>query len=94
MGWQRYLLLAAAWLVTWIAACGPSHAADWPSRPITMVVPFAAGGVYDTLGRVYAAALSDKLGAQVIVENVPGSVSSSVRRFTERTWMSYRGSWS
>lgn len=75
MGWQRNSLLAAAWLVTWIAACGPSHAADWPSRPITMVVPFAAGGVYDTLGRVYAAALSDKLGAQVIVENVPGAGS-------------------
>ena len=76
MAWQRYsAVLAAAWAAFWLAACGPSHAADWPNRPITMVVPFAAGGVYDTLGRVYAAALSDKLGVQVIVENVPGAGS-------------------
>ena len=46
---------------------------DWPTRPVTMVVPFAPGGVYDTLGRVYAAALSTDLGQQVIVENVPGA---------------------
>jgi tripartite-type tricarboxylate transporter receptor subunit TctC len=38
-----------------------------------MVVPFAPGGVYDTLGRVYAAALSPMLGQQVVVENVPGA---------------------
>ena len=38
-----------------------------------MVVPFAPGGVYDTLGRVYAAALSKSLGQQVVVENVPGA---------------------
>ncbi len=56
-----------------IVLCTPSHAQDWPTRPVTMVVPFAPGGVYDTLGRVYAAALSGILGQQVIVENVPGA---------------------
>jgi tripartite-type tricarboxylate transporter receptor subunit TctC len=55
--------------------CVPALAQDWPMRPITMVVPFAPGGVYDTLGRVYAASLSDILGQQVIVENVPGAGS-------------------
>src|SRR5580658_8113278 len=55
--------------------CTPAHAQTWPTRPVTMVVPFAPGGVYDTLGRVYAAALSDILGQQVIVENLPGAGS-------------------
>jgi tripartite-type tricarboxylate transporter receptor subunit TctC len=52
---------------------GPAGAQDWPTRPVTMVVPFAPGGVYDTLGRVFAAALSPRLGQQVVVENVPGA---------------------
>jgi tripartite-type tricarboxylate transporter receptor subunit TctC len=50
-----------------------AQAEDYPSRAITMVVPFAPGGVYDTLGRVYAAAMGKILGQQVIVENVPGA---------------------
>ena len=66
-------LLAA--VVLSVSLCVPAHAQDWPTRPITMVVPFAPGGVYDTMGRVYAAALSDILGEQVVVENVPGAGS-------------------
>jgi tripartite-type tricarboxylate transporter receptor subunit TctC len=58
-----------------LAAAVPARAQEWPTRPVAMVVPFAPGGVYDTLGRVYAAALSDILGQQVIVENVPGAGS-------------------
>ena len=53
----------------------PAYAQAWPTRPVTMVVPFAPGGVYDTLGRVYAAALSGVLGQQIVVENVPGAGS-------------------
>ena len=48
----------AAVALSWFASATPTHAQDWPTRPVTMVVPFAPGGVYDTLGRVYAAALS------------------------------------
>jgi len=44
----------------------------WPSRPITMIVPFAAGGPVDVVGRVVAASLAEKLGKSVIVENVGG----------------------
>src|SRR5579862_4060539 len=60
-------------VVLLVALCAPAHAQDWPTRPVTMVVPFAPGGVYDTFGRVYAARLTDILHQQVIVENVPGA---------------------
>ncbi len=68
---MKKLLAAALSLVA--LSCVPAGAQDWPTRPVTMVVPFAPGGVYDTLGRVYAAALSKSLGQQVVVENVPGA---------------------
>ncbi|MDB5589634.1 tripartite tricarboxylate transporter substrate-binding protein [Enterovirga sp.] len=48
-------------------------AQDWPTRPITMVIPFAAGGPTDVLGRVMAERMSQTLGQQVIVENVGGA---------------------
>lgn len=68
---MKKLLFAVAWLL--VLSCPQAGAQDWPTRPVTMVVPFAPGGVYDTLGRVYAAALSKSLGQQVVVENVPGA---------------------
>jgi tripartite-type tricarboxylate transporter receptor subunit TctC len=46
---------------------------DWPSHPVTMIVPYAAGGPVDTVGRIMAAGLSDKLGQQVLIENVGGA---------------------
>jgi len=51
----------------------PAAAADWPTRPMTMVVPFAAGGTADPIARVLAAGLSQVLGQQVIVENIGGA---------------------
>jgi tripartite-type tricarboxylate transporter receptor subunit TctC len=51
---------------------GPTAAEDWPTRPITMVVAFAAGGSDDILGRIVAARLSELLNQQVIVENIGG----------------------
>ena len=58
-----------------LALLAPPCAADeiWPSRPMTMVVPFAAGGTVDPLGRVLASGLSQVLGQSVIVENVGGA---------------------
>jgi tripartite-type tricarboxylate transporter receptor subunit TctC len=52
-----------------------AHAAaqDWPTRPLSMVVPFAAGSASDTVGRILAARLSELLGQQVVVENVGGA---------------------
>jgi tripartite-type tricarboxylate transporter receptor subunit TctC len=51
----------------------PVGAQDWPTRPMTMVVPFAAGGPVDVLGRILAQHLGEVAGKQVIVENVTGA---------------------
>src|SRR5262249_48545630 len=59
--------IAAAALV---ALCSSAPAQDWPTRPVTMVVPFAAGGAFDVVARVFAPHLGHGLGQQVIVENV------------------------
>jgi tripartite-type tricarboxylate transporter receptor subunit TctC len=58
-----------------LAAVWPtgSRAQPYPSRPITMVIPFAAGGGFDVMGRILAARMSEILGQQVIVENVSGA---------------------
>ena len=47
--------------------------AQYPDKPIRMIVPFAAGGVTDTSGRVIAEALSRRLGQPIVVENKPGA---------------------
>ncbi len=51
---------------------GPAQAQDWPSRPVTMVIAFAPGGPLDTLARNIQPYLSEALGQQVVIENVPG----------------------
>jgi tripartite-type tricarboxylate transporter receptor subunit TctC len=56
-----------------ISATAPAAAQNWPNRAVTMVVPFAAGGPADTVGRILALHLSDYLNQQVIVENVGGA---------------------
>ena len=63
-------------LITAIAALvasAPAAAQSWPSRPLTMVVPFGAGGATDVMARTLAPRLSELLGQQVIVENVTGA---------------------
>jgi tripartite-type tricarboxylate transporter receptor subunit TctC len=47
-------------------------AQTYPSRPVTMVVPFAAGGAFDVMGRILAARMSEILGQQIIIENTTG----------------------
>lgn len=47
--------------LAWVSSV---HAQDWPTRSITMVVPFAAGGPVDTNGRILGARLSDIVGQQ------------------------------
>src|SRR5258708_22352358 len=56
-----------------IATTGAASAQSWPARPVTMVVPFAAGSSSDTAGRILAVGISEALGQQVIIENVSGA---------------------
>ena len=57
-----------------LAAASPTAALaqTYPSRPITMVVPFAAGGSFDVMGRILAARMSEIVGQQIIIENTTG----------------------
>jgi tripartite-type tricarboxylate transporter receptor subunit TctC len=50
-----------------------AQAQNYPTRPVTMVVPFAAGGTFDVMGRIIAARMSEILGQQVVVENTTGA---------------------
>ncbi|WP_439685825.1 Extra-cytoplasmic solute receptor [Cupriavidus oxalaticus] len=52
---------------------GAARAADFPARPVTLIVPFAAGGATDTLVRTLADSASKTLGQPVVVENKPGA---------------------
>jgi tripartite-type tricarboxylate transporter receptor subunit TctC len=65
-------IIAAAFAAT-CALAGAGQAQDYPTRPVTMVIPFAAGGPTDVLGRVVAERLSQILGQQVVIENVGGA---------------------
>lgn len=53
-----------------------AQADDYPSRPVTLIVPWAAGGAVDTLARIAAPKLGERLGKPVVVENRPGGGSS------------------
>lgn len=63
--------MAAAAALTLATSVG--HAQTYPNRPITMVVPFAAGGPSDAIGRLLAQSMSETLGQQVVIENVAGA---------------------
>ena len=64
-----------------IAACAyvPAAAQEWPNRPLTMVIPTAAGGGADILGRILAARLAEILGQPVVIENVGNAVAATNR---------------
>jgi len=72
---------AAAAAAAWTFGAAPAPAADpasqdtaaWPTRPVTIVCPFAAGISTDLLARAVATALGDKFGQQFVVEDRPGA---------------------
>jgi tripartite-type tricarboxylate transporter receptor subunit TctC len=59
-----------------VEAINPSAAQPYPSRPITIVVPFPPGGAFDTTGRILADHMRSSLGQPVIIENVGGAAGN------------------
>jgi len=79
----------ARWIAPVLLACAaalPASAQNYPSRPITVVVPLPAGGTADILARIAADKIRTGLNAQVVVENRPGGVGGLVG--TEAVWRS------
>ena len=70
----KFSAIAAAAL---LAATGAAGAQDYPNRPITTVVPWAAGGPVDTVARIVTARVSEILGQQLVIENVGGAGGST-----------------
>jgi tripartite-type tricarboxylate transporter receptor subunit TctC len=71
----RALIAAAGWaLVAW---SGAALAQDYPKRPITMIVPFAAGGTSDVIARTVAEQMGATLGQPIVIENVAGAGGST-----------------
>jgi tripartite-type tricarboxylate transporter receptor subunit TctC len=73
---KRIFLLAMAAVGGSLNATGPATSETYPSRPIMMVLPFAAGGPTDTLARIIAARMQVVLGQPVIIENVSGAAGT------------------
>ncbi len=73
---RRLLQLSFASAVTSRLDGGTACAQAWPSRPVRIVVPLAAGGAIDTTARIVGARLSDMWGQQVVIENKPGAAGN------------------
>jgi tripartite-type tricarboxylate transporter receptor subunit TctC len=74
---MRRLLIVGAALAASLANIAGASAQNFPARPVTMVVPFAAGGPSDALARVIGDRMRASLGQQVIIENVAGAGGST-----------------
>lgn len=72
----RGAAVAAAATVAALGAAAPAGAAEWPTDPISIVVPFNAGGSADRMARGLAEHLSPRLGVPVTVENRPGGAGA------------------
>jgi tripartite-type tricarboxylate transporter receptor subunit TctC len=68
---QKWLVGAA--LAALVSVASSAGAQDYPNRPVTMIIPFAAGGPTDVLGRIIGARMGEVLGQNVIIENVGGA---------------------
>ncbi len=76
--------IARAALMFLATLLGAAHAADYPSRPVKLVVGYAPGGNTDLIARVVAGAMQQKFGQPVLVENRPGAAAAIARELVAR----------
>ena len=69
---MRLKLFALAGAIL-LPCANSASAQSWPTRPVTLVVGFAAGGGTDVLARIVARKVSEVLGQQIIIENIGGA---------------------
>jgi tripartite-type tricarboxylate transporter receptor subunit TctC len=67
------LLAAACTIAASVLAVAPAHAQGYPSKPVSMIVPFPAGSATDTVARALGQKMSEKLGQPIIIDNVAGA---------------------
>jgi len=70
---MKRLVVTAAAAIGLALAAGPAAAQNYPARPVTIIVPFAAGGPTDIVARIVGEYFSKTLGQQFIVENIAGA---------------------
>ena len=73
---QRHSWIGALVAALLLAISGATHASDWPTRSITMVLPYPPGGSIDILGRIFVQKLQDALGQTIIIENRAGAAGT------------------
>ena len=78
----KTILIASAFL---LLVSPLSYAQNWPTKPIKLIIPFAAGGTTDILGRLLAQQLTKDLGQNVIVENKPGAGGNIAAEFVAQS---------
>ena len=78
------LLSVAAWSAMAALTAAPALAADYPNKPVRLVVPTAAGGSLDTLARLLGSRLEAKLGQPFVVENRPGSNGNTAFEYVSK----------
>src|SRR2546430_13244907 len=77
---RMFAMTRAVALIVLFAAVFPAQAQDYPSRPITLIVPYAAGGGNDLMARSAAEKMSKTLGHQIVIENRGGAGGSIATR--------------
>jgi tripartite-type tricarboxylate transporter receptor subunit TctC len=70
---MKHILRLVFWLLALAALSAESRAQTWPTGPVRIVVPFAAGGAIDTVARLIGQKLSESLKQPVVIENRPGA---------------------
>ncbi len=69
---QRKTFLRSTFATAMLALCGAASAQAWPSKPVTVIIPFPPGGTLDVVGRMLAQRLGEQMGQTFVVENKAG----------------------